>query len=416
MAGKSLTVLAQQVFYGMQSGTFAVSRVGGGKREEPIVRLVNEIIELGLNMRASDIHIEPMENFVRLRFRVDGILNQWNETFNHEVHKKIVARIKVMAGMDTTVRHLPADGHIDYKSIRGKIDIRVASIPTKYGETVVVRLLNAAERLMKLDELEFLGNNFDKFKGLIRRPNGMVIVTGPMNSGKTTTIYAALQELNSADRDIATVEDPVELILEGVNQTEVSAKLDFPAGLRALLRMDCDTLLIGEIRDELTAQIAVRAALTGHQIFTTLHAGDCVGAIFRLLDMNIPAYQIAATVSGIVAQRLVRRLCPHCREEYFPEENSEDAVLLRGENAVGQKFYRAVGCDECCGTGYSGRIALHEVLILDEDLRRKILAKDCTADSLRECVKENTLRRDGISKAAAGLTDLSEVRRVIYER
>lgn len=405
--------LIQQVRHGIRP---VHNFSGSGFAGEPIVLLVNKIIELGIELNASDIHIEPLADKCRLRCRVDGMLIEWRETFPPDVYRKIISRLKVMAGMDTSERLRPADGHIEYMFGGRKTDVRVASIPAKYGEVVVLRLFSATDRLRKIDELDFADGTNEIFRKLIKRPSGMMIVTGPMNSGKTTTLYAALQELNTPETNIATIEDPIELVLPGVNQTETGAKLDFPTGLRALLRMDCDTLLIGEIRDETTAQIAIRAALTGHRIFTTLHAGDAVGAILRLADMGMPPYKIAATLSGIIAQRLVRRLCENCREMYDVASDSDDALLLGGEYREGMKLYRAVGCETCHGTGFRGRIALHEALILDEEMRRAIIAH-VDSDALREISRRKTptLWQDGVQKAAAGLTTVGELRRALYE-
>ncbi len=359
------------------------------------------IFELGEQKNVTDIHFEPEKNgAVRLRFRTDGVLHDFPAMMPASLWDKVLQRIKVAAKMDTAQRRRPEDGHIIRRLKGGKVkDCRVASIPTRNGEKIVLRIFAGADRLFNIDELDFYGDNAAIFRSLVNRPSGLTIITGPMNSGKTTSIYAALNELNVPDISIATVEDPVEITLDGVTQCEVTDRMSFADGLRGLLRMDCDTLLIGEIRDEETAQIAVRAALTGHRIFTSLHAGDCLGALLRLADLGVKWSNIAAVLSGVVAQRLVRRLCGYCREQ----------------RADG--FFVAKGCQHCHQTGYSGRLPIHEIFVPDFAVRSMINACAGQVDMLRDVLTKNfvPLAADGTAKAKAGLTTVEELRRTLGE-
>lgn len=366
-----------------------------GSSQQAIVELVELLFNFAIKIRASDIHIEPHEKSLRVRYRVDGQLQELHQPLPLNLADLLIARIKILARMDTTAAFLPLDGAIQF----GNVEMRVASMPSFGAESLTIRLLDSSLDLHNLSDLGFSTVNEKIFRQMIDSAAGMVILTGPMNSGKSTTLYAALRELNQPTRSIMTLEDPIEQHIEGISQVQVNEKtgLTFAAGLRAMLRMDCNVLMVGEARDAETAKIAVRAALTGHLLFTTLHANDSCSALFRMLEMGVEPYLLAATLKGVVAQRLVRRLCPHCRK-----------ILPDGT-------FEAVGCDNCRGTGYSGRIALHEILRVDKNLRSLIInSRDL--DEIRKCALKGglqTLSDDAQAKVRAGLTTLAEVQRVI---
>lgn len=366
-----------------------------GSSSRAIVELVNLLFDFAIKMRASDLHIEPFEKSLRVRYRIDGQLQELHQPLPLHLADALTSRIKVLARMDTTAAFLPLDGAIQF----GNVEMRVASMPSFGAESLTIRLLDSSLELHNLRDLGFTEANEKIFRQMTSSATGMIILTGPMNSGKSTTLYAALRELNQPTRSIMTLEDPIEQHVEGISQVQVNEKtgLTFAAGLRAMLRMDCNVLMVGEARDAETAKIAVRAALTGHLIFTTLHAGDSCSAVFRMLEMGVEPYLLAATLNGVVAQRLVRRLCPHCKR-----------ICADGT-------FEAVGCEHCRGTGYSGRIALHEILRVDKDMRSLIInSRDL--DEIRHSALEaglKTLAVDALEKIRAGLTTLSEVRRVL---
>ncbi len=414
--------LSSQVLHSIQERKHA-ARMGipaAENQSAPIVKLANRVIDFGVELRASDIHIDPQEDRLRLRYRVDGALWECEEAFPLRLHSVLTSRLKIMAGMDISEHRRPTDGHISYASAEGKVDLRVASLPVKYGEAITIRLLNAERHLRKLEELGLSQRNETILRRLVRLPSGMLIACGPMNSGKTTSLYAILQELNSPEIHIMTIEDPVEGAIDGINQIEVNPKagLGFAEGLRAILRMDANAIMVGEIRDEETAQIAVRAALTGHMLITTLHAGNSITALFRLLEMGIPAYLLAATLSGIVAQRLVRKICPFCRESYETSPGSPASVLMQGADSAEHRLWRARGCEKCHGTGFLGRIPLHEILVMDDEMRQALLqAPSVTViEAMARKKGLRTLWEDGMEKAAKGWTSIEEVGRVLYER
>lgn len=357
-----------------------------GSSSRAIVELVNLLFNFAIKIRASDLHIEPFEKALRVRYRIDGQLQELHQPLPLHLAEPLISRIKILARMDTTAAFLPLDGAIQF----GNVEMRVASMPSFDAESLTIRLLDSSLELHNLKDLGFTASNEKIFRQMIGAAAGMIILTGPMNSGKSTTLYAALRELNQPSRSIMTLEDPIEQHIDGISQVQVNDKtgLTFAAGLRAMLRMDCNVLMVGEARDAETSKIAVRAALTGHLIFTTLHANDSCSAVFRMLEMGVEPYLLAATLNGVVAQRLVRRICPHCK---------------------------SVGCEHCRGTGYSGRIALHEILRVDKDLRSMILnSRDL--DEIKTCALEaglKTLADDALEKVRAGLTTLNEVRRVL---
>ena len=381
----------------------------------PVVEFVDRMIAEALRLRASDIHIEPFEGAVRIRYRVDGSLLETHAPIPREVHAFLLARLKVMAHLESVERRVAQDGRISYMPPEGgeAVDLRLATLPLLAGEKAVLRILNRSHALLSVGNLGFSVQNEMIFRRLCHQPGGMVLITGPVNSGKTTTLYAALSEINTPERNIMTIEDPPEYRIEGVNQIQVNKKtgMTYAAGLRAMLRSDIDEIVLGEIRDAETAEMAVRAALTGHLLFSTLHTKDALGAVFRLLDMGVPAYLLAAALTGVVAQRLVRRLCPHCRE---PSEEALPA-WTEGASSTG-RLWRAAGCASCGGTGFSGRLALQELLVVDAALQQAIVHR-AGLEEMRELAGRQgmrTLAEDGIEKALQGRTTLSEVVRVLY--
>lgn len=366
-----------------------------GSSSRAIVELVNLLFNFAIKLRASDLHLEPFENSLRVRYRIDGQLQEVHQPLPLNLAEPLTARIKILARMDTTAAFLPLDGAIQF----GNVEMRVASMPSFGAESLTIRLLDASPELHNLGELGFTSANEKIFRQMIDSASGMIILTGQMNSGKSTTLYAALREINTPTHSIMTLEDPIEQHVAGITQVQVNEKtgLTFAAGLRAMLRMDCNCLMVGEIRDAETAQIAVRAALTGHLLFTTLHAGDSCSAVFRVLEMGVEPYLLAATLNGVTAQRLVRRLCPKCKK-----------ICADGT-------FEAVGCENCRGTGYSGRIALHEILRVDKNLRSLILnSRDL--DEIKTAALDSglkTLADDALEKVRAGLTSHAEIHRVL---
>ena len=389
-----------------------------GTRGSAVLTLVNAILETALAEEATDIHLEPMDGGLRVRMRVDGLLTERPLRFPAELAPVIIARLKVMAGIDTAKRNRPQDGQIRYSHDGRSIDMRAAVLPVLGGERMVVRIMDASERFRSCAELDFTPRNQEIFERLIRRPTGLLLLCGPMNSGKTTTLYAALSALNEPSCHIMTLEDPVERRMEGISQFQVNAEagLTFVAGLRAALRQDAQKILLGEIRDQETAEMAVRIALTGHALFSTLHTEDTISAIFRMIEMGVPPYLLAATLSGVIAQRLVRRVCTHCGEAYVVRAGSREAVQLGDLYHEGTMLMQGRGCAHCHGSGYRGRMAIHEVVPVTDRLRTAILAAH-DKESLRRAAEADgavTLWQDGAAKAIAGETTLAEVGRALY--
>jgi type II secretory ATPase GspE/PulE/Tfp pilus assembly ATPase PilB-like protein len=386
--------------------------------DAPIVSLVNQLINEAIESDASDIHIEPVNQLIRIRLRIDGELSEWHQPLPAQMQAVLISRIKIMSQLNTTEHRLPQDGRISYPYHDHNVDIRVSTMPVMGGEKLVLRLLNGSQQLKAIAELDLSAPNETLFRRWSHMPYGLIASCGPVNSGKTTSLYAALNELNSIHKNIVTIEDPIEYSLSGVNQIQVNTKMEltFAAGLRSILRQDPDIIMVGEIRDEETAEIAIRAALTGRLLFTTLHTGDAVGSIFRLLDMGIMPYLLSAALIGIVAQRLVRRLCPQCRELYTVESSSPEAVLLGRHFYPGIQLYHARGCEICHHTGYRGRLAIHELLPVSDILRAAILQRQDlpTFRKLTAATGMTSLLDDGIEKSIAGLTTIQEVRRTIY--
>ncbi|MDO4711961.1 MAG: ATPase, T2SS/T4P/T4SS family [Peptostreptococcaceae bacterium] len=379
----------------------------------PIVRLVNNMILQAARMRASDIHIEPFEKNVRVRFRVDGELIE-NMVMPRKTHLALVTRIKIMSKLDIAERRIPQDGRVETMVDRIALDLRISILPTVYGEKVVMRLLFRNAISVTKEQLGFTEYNLERFDKIIKAPEGIILVTGPTGSGKSTTLYTVLRELNDIKKNIITIEDPVEYRLGGINQVQVNPKagLTFASGLRSVLRQDPDIVMVGEIRDAETAQIATRAAITGHLVLSTLHTNDTASTISRFIDMGVESYMVSSSVVGVIAQRLVRRICPRCKQQFEPSE--EEEAILRKEGI--DKVYRGIGCNHCSGTGYSGRIAIHEILVMDREIRRMI-DRGHAIDEIKEKAIEKgmkTLNKTCIDLIREGVTTVSEMLKITY--
>jgi general secretion pathway protein E len=386
--------------------------------EGPVIRLVNLIISRAIELRASDIHFEPFEDQFRVRYRVDGVLHDV-ESPPKRLQAAIVSRVKIMAKLNIAERRLPQDGRIMLR-VKGKeIDFRVSSVPTIYGESTVLRILDKSSIVLDIEKLGFPEDTLKGFKTLIERPHGIFLVTGPTGSGKTTTLYCALEKINSPDKKIITVEDPVEYQLKGINQIQVKASigLTFANSLRSIVRQDPDVILIGEIRDAETAEIAIHSALTGHLVLSTLHTNDAPSAITRLINMGMEDYLLSSTIIGILAQRLVRVACPNCQVPHLPDSATLRELKLDGQNLAGLNIVDVKGCERCSYTGYLGRNGIFEFLPIDDRIQKLILEKK-DANMIKEVARKNgmrTLREDGWVKVKQGVTTVSEVLRVTQE-
>ena len=382
--------------------------------QAPIIRFVNSLLTQAIKERASDIHIEPFEKELSVRFRVDGVLYEVVKP-PRRLQASIVSRVKIMAGLNIAEKRIPQDGRIRTRMAGREIDLRVSSLPVRHGERVVMRILEKGS-VFSLDGIGMGDGTLTEFRDLIRKPHGIVLVCGPTGSGKTTTLYSALSEINSPDKNILTIEDPVEYELQGIGQTQVNPKIDltFASVLRAHLRQDPDIILVGETRDKTTADNAIQASLTGHLVFSTLHTNDAAGAFTRLIDMGVEPFLVSSSVLAVLAQRLVRRLCPECREPYTP--NATELADVGLTESPGQ-LYRAKGCEACNYKGYSGRSGIYELLLVDDEVRALVVAGEATGVIRNAAVKRGlkTLRDDGIRKALEGITSLDEVRRVTQE-
>ncbi|OGP41562.1 MAG: type II secretion system protein GspE [Deltaproteobacteria bacterium GWD2_42_10] len=379
-------------------------------QEAPIINLVNLLITRAVERRASDIHIEPFEDGLHIRYRIDGILHQ-TESPPKNLHPAIVSRIKIMAKLNIAERRLPQDGRIKLKVLGKDIDIRVSSVPMLYGEGVVMRLLDPTG-IIGLEVLGFEVKNRERFEDLIKKPYGMFLVTGPTGSGKTTTLYAALSMMNTREKKVITIEDPIEYYLEGVNQIQVKPKigLTFADGLRSIVRQDPDIIMVGEIRDVETADIAIHAALTGHLVFSTLHTNDAAGAVTRLKDMGVEGYLISSSLLGVLAQRLVRVICNKCKITYAPDKELADELGVK----MNFQTYKGKGCEICDHTGYKGRTGIFELLLVNDEIRRLIVEKKGSDVIAQKAIElgMKTLRDDGWEKVKAGITTVDEVIRV----
>jgi type II secretory ATPase GspE/PulE/Tfp pilus assembly ATPase PilB-like protein len=383
--------------------------------QAPLVRLVNLIFQKALRMRASDIHFEPYADEFRIRFRVDGVL-QDIESPPQKLQNAMLSRLKIISGIDLAEKRVPQDGRIQSRIDNKDIDFRVSTLPAIWGESVVLRILDKSGLVLGLEEVGFMPDNVALFKKLIRRPNGIILMTGPTGSGKTTTLYAALNTINTVDIKIITVENPVEYMIEGINQVQVNEGigLDFGTVLRTMLRQAPNVILVGEMRDLETAETGIRAALTGHLVFSTLHTNDAPGATTRLIEMGIKPYLVSSALQAVVAQRLIRKICADCKEPYYPPPAHIEEFGLNAEDFRGQPFYQGVGCHSCNYTGYRGRTAIHEIMVLTDDLRTLVL-KSASSDKIRVKAREEgmrTLREDGWQKILRGETTMEEVMRV----
>jgi type IV pilus assembly protein PilB len=390
-----------------------------GVEDAPIVKFVNLLIAQAVADRASDIHVEPTETDLRIRFRVDGVLHEVMHS-PRSIQGGVISRLKVMADINIAERRIPQDGRISLNVAGKGIDLRVATLPTVYGEKVVMRILDKTQARLSLEDLGFHPAVLPRFEACFRKPYGTILVTGPTGSGKSTTLYATLNVLNSTDKNVITVEDPVEYRLPGVNQVQVNPKagLTFASALRSILRSDPDIVLVGEIRDRETATIAIEASLTGHLVLSTLHTNDAASTPMRMVEMGVEPFLVVSALDCVVAQRLARKLCDRCREEYEPThaeltEAGWPAALLKSEGPP--MLYRAVGCAACSRTGYRGRLAVHEVMVMSEEIRRQIVERDSSDDIKKTALSQGmlTLREDGLVKVAQGKTTLEELFRVI---
>lgn len=383
--------------------------------EAPIIRLVNRLIFNAIEERASDIHFEPFEKEFKVRYRIDGVLHDVESPPNR-LQAAIISRVKIMAKLDIAERRLPQDGRIKLRIADREIDFRVSTIPTLFGESLVMRILDRETLVLNFKKLGFPEDLLSKYLDLISKPYGMILVTGPTGSGKTSTLYTTLAKINSSENKIITLEDPVEYQMRGVNQIQVNPKigLGFANGLRSIVRQDPDIILVGEIRDRETAEIAIQSALTGHLLFSTLHTNDAAGAISRLMDMGIESFLLSSTLLGILAQRLVRVICSTCKTEKQPEEKLYKSMNLSPQELAGARFYTGEGCDECRHTGFKGRMGIFEFLPVDTDIRKEIIARSST-EKIKSVAMEKgtiTLRQDGWRKVKSGITTISEVLRV----
>ncbi|MBI5632020.1 MAG: Flp pilus assembly complex ATPase component TadA [Nitrospirae bacterium] len=380
----------------------------------PIVKTVDRLLIEAVEDGVSDIHIEPREKELVVRFRSDGIMHEFS-TYPIAMHPAVISRIKILSSMDISERQKPQDGRIQIRIDEKEIDIRVSTLPTHLGEKAVMRLLNRASVRVKIEHLGFSEKNLSVFENMIREPYGIVLVTGPTGSGKTTTLYAALNAVSSVERNIITVEDPVEYQLPLINQVQVNLKKDltFANALRSILRQDPDIIMIGEIRDPETASIAAESALTGHLVFSTLHTNDAPSSITRLIDMGVEPFLLAPSVIGIIAQRLLRTICANCREEYVPSGNELSAIGLN-PSMEGLVFSRGTGCEKCKGSGYKGRTGIHEILMVDHDIRELITNRASVGVIRDEAAKKGfrDMRFDGIRKVISGVTTIEELLRV----
>ncbi|MHC4154765.1 MAG: type II secretion system ATPase GspE [Planctomycetota bacterium] len=388
----------------------------------PVIRLVNDILFRALQLRASDIHVHPYEAKIQIRYRVDGILYDVL-SLNRNVLSLIVSRIKVMAGMDIAERRMPQDGRCSVRLGQREIDLRISTVPTSYGERTVMRLLDKSTGLLTLNELGLWKDDLKRFDSLLNRSHGVIFVTGPTGSGKSTTLYASLKRINSAEKNVMTIEDPIEYQLGGISQMQVSAKkgMNFANSLRHVLRQDPDVIMVGEVRDIETARMAIQSSLTGHLVFSTLHTNDSAGAVTRLLDLGVEPYLVSSSLIAIMAQRLVRRVCPDCRQQHepSPHELRELGLLSTGMQSFGSaetegKFFVGTGCDKCFQTGYRGRTGIYELMLINEEVQNLIYKRE-SAGVIKKTALEaglQTLRMDGARKVMAGATTIAEVLRV----
>lgn len=410
---------AKEVVEGKDDYELDVKKLEGMADEPAVIRLVNEVIAKAIGEGASDIHFDPEKDRMRIRFRVDGMLHPIPSPPKN-LHAAVVSRIKIMANLNIAERRRPQDGRFNIKAVGKEIDVRVSSMPNIFGEAVVLRLLDAMGALLSLNDQGFPVDVLGKYNKLILKPHGIILVTGPTGSGKTTTLYSSLDKINTDDKNIITIEDPVEYNLQGIRQIQVNPKVDltFANGLRSILRQDPNVIMVGEIRDRETAEIAIHAALTGHLVLSTLHTNDALGAITRLADMGIEPFLIAHSVIGVLGQRLVRKICKDCKEEYAPSDGIlKDLGLDDKKRHKDFRFYEGKGCPNCSRFKYKGRIGIFELLCVDEKTRGLIVDKAPIAEiwNYAHSAGMGSMREDGIKKSLDGITTLEEVLRVTQE-
>jgi general secretion pathway protein E len=381
----------------------------------PVIRLVNDILFRALQMRASDIHVHPYETKIQIRYRVDGILYDVL-SLNRNVLPLVISRIKVMAGMDIAERRMPQDGRCSVRLGQREVDLRVSTVPTSFGERSVLRLLDKSSGVYKIEELGLWEDDLKKLDSLLGRAHGVIFVTGPTGSGKSTSLYACLNRINSAEKNVITIEDPIEYQLEGISQIQVASKkgMTFATSLRHVLRQDPDVIMIGEVRDVETARMAIQSSLTGHLVFSTLHTNDAAGAVSRLLDLGVEPYLVSSSLIAIIAQRLVRRVCPDCRKPAQPTAHELDQLGLDPGKIAETHFYVGGGCERCFNTGYRGRTGIYEVMLISEQVQDLIYKQETAGTIKRKALEAGmqTLRMDGARKVLAGITTCAEVLRV----
>lgn len=398
---------------------FAANRLGDDAAGSgPAVQLVNSMIELAVTERASDIHLEPWEREMKVRMRIDGLMRSILPV-PRDIQSSVISRIKIMSGLDISERRVPQDGRFNVRVKNKDIDLRVSTLPTVYGENIVIRLLDKSGGRLTEEAIGLTGPDFDKYLQMLRHRSGMVLLVGPTGSGKTTTMYAIINRLNTPEICMTTLEDPVEYNVEGVHQVQVNEKtgMTFAAGLRSILRQDPDIIAVGEIRDGETAEIAMRSAITGHRVFSTIHTNDALGTIDRLRDIGVEPYVIASALKGVISQRLVRRICPNCREAYAPTEEEVSAIGLPYRSGI--RFYRGTGCPDCFSTGYRGRIGVFEMLVVNREIRRHIYAQ-ADHDTLETVLRKQqggfvSLQENAQRLVLEGVTTSAEVMRVVNE-
>jgi general secretion pathway protein E len=381
----------------------------------PVIRLVNDILFRALQLRASDIHVHPYETKLQIRYRIDGILYDVL-SLNRNVLPLIISRIKVMAGMDIAERRMPQDGRCSVRLGQREIDLRVSTVPTSYGERAVLRLLDKSSGIYGLHELGLWDDDLQRLDSMLGRSHGVIFVTGPTGSGKSTTLYACLNRINSAEKNVLTIEDPIEYQLSGISQIQVASKkgMTFVTALRHVLRQDPDVIMIGEVRDQETARMAIQSSLTGHLVFSTLHTNDSAGAVSRLLDLGVEPYLVSSSLIAVMAQRLVRKICPDCKKIYEPTPHELRELGLGLDKSTKAEFFVGTGCDKCFQTGYRGRTGIYELMMITEEIRDLIYAKESAGVIKKRAIEAGlqTLRMDGARKVAAGLTTVAEVLRV----
>ncbi len=404
--------------------TVNIRKVNELIREAPIAKIVTTILDFAVKSRASDVHIEPLEERTRIRYRIDGILHE-KLVLPRKIHDSLVSRIKILSDMKIDEKRIPQDGRFNFQTENDEVDLRVSTLPTVHGEKVVMRLLKKSGTVPSLSDLGLRGRALKNLEEAILRPHGIILVTGPTGSGKTTTLYSVLSRINTVKVNVVTLEDPVEYQMPGVNQVQINpqAGLTFASGLRSFLRQDPNVIMVGEIRDQETAELAVQASLTGHLVFSTLHTNSAAGALPRMLDMNAEPYLLASTITAIVGQRVARKICNVCRKSYVPIGTVIEDVrqvldkLWTVDPNKGVQFFRGEGCEQCGGTGYRGRVGIYEVLPVSEKIGRLILERSPAVEIEKQAISEGmiTMKQDGYMKVVEGLTSIEEVLRVAQE-